>query len=679
VGRRRASEMTWANQQPAENRFGPEGPHQIPYNPIMSQGAAESGQPPLGAPLSGHIPRLPPTVRVGKRHLSAEENGTAVDVFTMSLGEQTIPLLPFRNWGQLDVYKWSVQGKLPGTPAGLEVTIDHVKIAGETVMVGDADGCAKLEKLFSDWLLLEKTNLENIHKKRQAKPISAAADAASVLAPQGMRYGVEMDKRGQVHIKCLRGGETLSAVGLTMQGFNGLFTQGLMREPRKLEIGALHDWVELDGELCSFEHGNNEAAKLEKLLNEKYLPSNRLGHGTDVLIFANAASPTGFDIQFPVTVGGVTENRRRTFNDAVLELLLEPARCGVIQPGLIIKICPPNLIFKRKTADGGEAYLDKGAEDIVTVASDDGKQRIIDLSQPVNYARLGVIELTAIFNHPAVNRHSKPGMEPAPPTLPLIQPAVPQIPAREPVLKANPASATVPVPPPAPLVAKPPAFLETALASPSIAPKPQAYRLQQTEPPTDTKPIPSPNTWLASILAQPPIRFDWLSSLLYAKTAERFGNSRAGSIGPGSGWAVALGEVSDVADPAFKGIFLTQKGGFGFLGRDAMLRFHRGVVFLGSRASVLEGIDVNLIALGLFEQGDLAFVVSDGFTSKFDVPQQVVGRELPRLSNAGATVLSKREVLVSARALELVWTVPADQPTPLEPEALESIRPAAED
>jgi len=34
---------------------------------------------------------------------------------------------------------------------------------------------------------------------------------------------------------------------------------------------------------------------------------------------------------------------------------------------------------------------------------------------------------------------------------------------------------------------------------------------------------------------------------------------------------------------------------------------------------------------------------------------------------------------VSARALELVWTVPADQPTPLEPEALESIRPAAED
>jgi hypothetical protein len=612
--------------------------------------------------------------------LAAEENGTAVDVFTMSLAEQTIPLLPFRNWGQLDVYKWSVQGKLPGTPAGLEVAIDHVRIAGETVLVGDANGCAKLERVFNDWLLLEKANLESIHKKRVAKPTPATAGAVSAAAPQAMRYGVEVDKRGQVHIKCLRGGEMLSAVGLTMQGFNGLFSQGLMRKPRVLEIGALHDWVELDGELCSFEHGNNEAAKLEKLLNEKYLPSNRLGLGKDVLIFANAASPTGFDIQFPVTVGGVTENRRRTFNDAALELLLEPTRCGVIQPGLIIKICPPNLIFKRKTPEGGEAYLEKSAEDTVTVASDDSKPRIIDLSQPVNYARLGVVELTAIFNHPAVNRHSKPGTDPAPPTSPETQPAAPPIVTSQPVSNTNPASVPLPVPPPAPRAAKPPEQVRQAvLASPSVAPKPQPDRVQQTEPPTGIKPIPSPNTWLASLLAQPPIRFDWLSSLLYAKIAERFGNSREGTIGPGSGWAVALGEVADVADPAFKGIFLTQKGGFGFLGRDAMLRFHRGVVFLGSRASVLEGIDVNLLAVGLFEQSDFVFVVSDGFTSKFDVPQQVVGRELARLSNAGAILLSKSEVFAADRALELVWTVPADQSNPLEPEALESVRPAVED
>jgi len=665
--------MTWANQQPTENRIGPEGPHQVPYNPIMSQGASESGLPPIARPLTGRVVQEPPCIKIGKRHLSAEENGTAVDVFTMSLADQTIPLLPFRNWGQLDVYKWSVQGKFPGTPAGLEVASDHVKIAGETVLVGDANGCAKLERVFNDWLLLEKANLESVHKKRVAKSTPSTAGAA---APQTMRYGVEVDKRGQVHIKCLRGGEMLSAVGLTMQGFNGLFSQGLMRKPRALEIGALHDWVELDGELCSFEHGNNEAAKLEKLLNEKYLPSDRLGQGKDVLIFANAASPTGFDIQFPVTVGGVTENRRRTFNDAALELLLEPTRCGVIQPGLIIKICPPNLIFKRKTADGGEAYLDKSAEDTVALTSDDGKQRLIDLSQPVNYAHLGVIELTAVFNHPAVNRHSKLGMEPAPPSLPEIQPAAPQIPAREPVSKANPASAGVPVPRLPPLVAKSPErVLEAVLTGPVIAPKPQADRVQQTEPLTDTQPTSSPNAWLASVLAQPPIRFDWLSSLLYAKIAERFGNSRVGTIGPGSGWTVALGEVSDVADPAFKGIFLTQKGGFGFLGRDAMLRFHRGVIFLGSRASVLEGIDVALLAVGLFEQSDFVFVVNDGFTSKFDVPQQAVGRELARLSNAGAIVLSKSEVLAAERALELVWTVPADQSNPLEPEVLESLRP----
>jgi len=44
-------------------------------------------------------------IRIGKEVTSIEENGKQVDVevFTMTLGNETIKLLPLRNWGQLDV------------------------------------------------------------------------------------------------------------------------------------------------------------------------------------------------------------------------------------------------------------------------------------------------------------------------------------------------------------------------------------------------------------------------------------------------------------------------------------------------------------------------------------------------------------------------------------------------
>ena len=58
----------------------------------------------------------------------------------MTLGGETIELLPLRNWSQLDVYKWGPRGKLPGTPAGLEITFDHVKVTGETVLISDPEG-----------------------------------------------------------------------------------------------------------------------------------------------------------------------------------------------------------------------------------------------------------------------------------------------------------------------------------------------------------------------------------------------------------------------------------------------------------------------------------------------------------------------------------------------------------
>lgn len=616
-----------------------------------------------------------PVIRVGRRTASPE-GGPVAEVFTMSLGGETIDLLPFRNWGQLDIYKWRVQGKLPGTPAGLEITPDHIKVAGETVKATDTEACTKLEQLFNQWLEVENKSLALARKKPRVLPATVAGGLGKE-DQSPLQFRVEMDKRGQVHIHCMRGLETVASIGLSVSGLNGLANQGLLRKPRALDVGALHDWIELDGELCSFEHGNNDAAKLERLLNEHYVPAAAASQGKDILIFANPASPTGFDIQFPVTVGGLQENRRRTLNDAALELLQEPVRCGLLQPGLILKISPPSLIIKRKTADGGEAYLEKGPAHTVALGGDDGGERQVDLSQPVNYTHLNVIELASVFNHPAINRHHKS------PSGPL---------AAAPVEAPSPALAQRPLPPHLAMAPKPTASANQ-VTSPAQAgnrngtPEPRrqapmtsaegAQKLVAAPPSPQpaTAPAALPNAWLGGALGQVPIRYDWLACLLYRQVAEYFHNSGEAELKLGRCWRVALNSLEQPPDAPSRWLFLTQKGGLGFIGGGRMARFNRGVAFIGTQEAVLEGIDVHLAAVGLFDRDHIAFVIRDSFRSKFGVQETIVGQELKSLSEAGASLLTIREVLESPRALEIVWTVPAEQANPADPQACQNRRP----
>ena len=55
-------------------------------------------------------------------------------------------------------------------------------------------------------------------------------------------------------------------------------------------------------------------------------------------------------------------------------------------------------------------------ENAVTVIGDEGEVTIIDLSKPVNYLHLSAVELTAVFNHPAINQHSKVAPQPSRPS-----------------------------------------------------------------------------------------------------------------------------------------------------------------------------------------------------------------------------------------------------------------------
>ena len=643
-------------------------------------------------------------IKVGTATTLAEDGGREIQIpiYTLTLGNQTIELLPFKNWIQLDIHKWVVQGKLPASPAGLEVTLDHVKVAGQTVLHRDPEGCAKLEHVFNEWLELERGTLDLAQKRLHAKSTTTTAPACKRHETQPLHYHVQVDQEHQVHIQCLQGKEVLSTIGLNLPGFNSLADQGLLRKPRQLKVGVLHDWVELDGVLYSFEKENNDAVALERILNERYLSNLALGQGKDIVVFANAASSTGFDIQFTVQLGGVPDNRRRPLNEDTVDLLQDPIRCGLLQSGLVVKLTRPTLIFKQKTADGGERYLHKNADNQVILRGDAGQEKVIDLSQPVNYLRLSAVELTAVFNHPVINKHGKPAASASgqqgssdtcsPEVFSMTSPTSTAMASSK--RNIDPGASTIPA-----TRAETQSTNEVTIAIPEKLPSPQVVSLvatktaqsKQTEisviltgtqaPPllehaTD-KPetVESlPNLWVKSVLAQSPIRFDWLANLLYDKLAEHFGNSHQGQLGPMSCWAVSLGDTEDLEDPAFKGIFLTEKHGLGFLHRGRMVRFYKGVGFIGSLEALLEGIGIELIAVGVDADQRVLFVVTDGYQERFDVPERTVRQELSLLKESGTAVMSVTEIVNSRVPLEILWTVPADQENPMDPQASEAVR-----
>ena len=696
--------MNWKDPPATENQ---PGSGDRPGQESQAQGATLRSEPQEG--VLGQV--RPREIRVDKRQALSAAAGAPpnLEVFTLTLGAETIELLPLKIWSQLDHYKWTVRGKLPAEPAGLEIALDHVRIVGETVALNDPAGCLKLERLFNDWLRFERETLELARRKARMQPTPAAREAAAQPEARALRYRVEVDKRGQVHVHCVQGRDTLASIGLTVAGFISLNQQGLMRKPHRLETGALHDWVELDGELCSFEQGRNDAARLERLLNERYVPEAAAGPGKEVVVFVNAASPTGFDIQFPVMVGGVPDNHRHHLDDHSLNALQDPDHCGLLHKEIIVKLIPPNLVFKQKTPDGGEQYLGWTPENTVNLIDEAGHQKTIQLSQPLNLLRLGAAELTAIFNHPSINRHTKAASaaaargEPEAKHAPTAGP--PPGPARETQLRtavssSSSAGETPPVAavtPPGDAIAPPQsrtvpagsqagsgraaAVSEMPLAGivGSAAGETQAAmsgRAPEAARPPAGALRPSPNRWLKEVLRRPSHRHDWFACLTYSKMAERFGNSSEGRFGPGACWFISLGEASEIDDPEFKGIFLTEKGSLGFLNRRQMAKFYNGVAFIGTQEWALEGIQVGLVAVGMDSRERLVFVLSDNFRRQFGVPESTLGEALQRLREHGAVLVSVTETLASHEPIEIVWTVPAEQADPNDPQALESVRPA---
>ena len=99
--------------------------------------------------------------------------------------------------------------------------------------------------------------------------------------------------------------------------------------------------------------------------------------------------------------------------------------------------------------------------------------------------------------------------------------------------------------------------------------------------------------------------------------------------------------------------------------------------FVGSVESANEGIGVNLIALGLSAGDQVAFIVSDNYRNKLEVPDATLSERLKQLSESGALILSISETLASRERLEVVWTLPTEHPDPNNPQVLEMRRPAS--
>ena len=149
------------------------------------------------------------------------------------------------------------------------------------------------------------------------------------------------------------------------------------------------------------------------------------------------------------------------------------------------------------------------------------------------------------------------------------------------------------------------------------------------------------------------------------------------SFGASPCWFISLNEETDIASPAFKGIFLTERGGLGFLSRGQIARFNNGVAFIGRVESAHEGIDVNLVGLGLHARSQVAFILGDNYRNKFEVPEAILTELLKQLSESGALILSISETLSSREHMDVIWTLPAEHPDPNNPQVLEMRRPAS--
>src|SRR5438552_3768248 len=309
-----------------------------------------------------------PRVKADKRN-DAEGNAKA---FTLSLGQETVTLDSGKPWVHVDRYKWVTRGLIEAPQSFHVLPEGTVEINGEKIRLSDPEGIVKLE------LEINKHHTSMVSHK--SAPVSPTA-VPQTHGPSLLKvcFKVRLDHLGHLMIGCVQGAERMET---SLRGLSTLIQNGVMLKPANFHVDPLQRGVEIDG--VRFESSEAGARQLEEALNARYAPTLKVDHENGVEIRDNPASPTGFDIHFVTVRVGARFDVKGHLTQGQLDVLQNPAKCNLLQPGIVLRISPPHLLVRRKRPDGGEERI-SGMPD-------------------VNYLRAISQQLQQFFNHPLIRR-----------------------------------------------------------------------------------------------------------------------------------------------------------------------------------------------------------------------------------------------------------------------------------
>jgi hypothetical protein len=173
-----------------------------------------------------------------------------------------------------------------------------------------------------------------------------------------------------------------------------MIQSGLMVKPQQLHVDPLQRGLDIDG--VHYPCTEEGAQQLTEALNTRYAPapSGEAPHMIEVR--ENPASPTGYDLHFTMLQGGVRVPVKGHLSQAKLDVLQDPVRCGLLKPGVLLRLSPPFLLIRRRRPDGGEESM-PGLGDL-------------------NYLRTSAAQLQDLLNHSALARSGSTS-EPAAPVV----------------------------------------------------------------------------------------------------------------------------------------------------------------------------------------------------------------------------------------------------------------------
>jgi hypothetical protein len=313
-----------------------------------------------------------------KRHLSPEGKPHH---FTLSCADETVILEPGKPWPKTDTFKWVMRGLIEDPQSFHVLANGTVEINAERITLGDPEGATKLE------LQINKHHPPSLAHKPPVIPLHLA-DLESAESGK-VHFRVKLDHLGHMMIECTRGSER-AETGL--RGLPTLVQSGFMIKPGMIHVDPLQRSIELDG--VRFECNATGARQLEEALNLRYAPALKPDDSTQIIVRENAASATGFDIDFVTIQGGTRLHTKGHLSQDKLNVLQDPQRCDLLHPGIVLRLSPPNLLIRRRRPDGGEEAVPEVPD--------------------VSYLRAEAGQLQQILNHPLVRRRTDHEEQPSP-------------------------------------------------------------------------------------------------------------------------------------------------------------------------------------------------------------------------------------------------------------------------